>query len=74
MNDYFKLRSIYPNLEGVSSLDRTIPDPDEQQSVANVKAGSSDPIPVAKADKNSIFFWIGLIVLFVVLMAKGGIN
>ena len=59
---------IYPNFEGDSTIDRSIPDPTEQENIAQVHAGDVLPLSTKK-DKKNIFIWLGVLVVVMSVMS-----
>ncbi len=65
---YFSMRDVYGDSVGVSTVEETAPEPSEQQALAN----EENPAPNPKANSVGIITWLGIIVLFIVLMQIGG--
>jgi hypothetical protein len=63
----YTLRDLYGAAMSPSTLDLTIPEPEEQEALANTEGTA----PVVQ-NKGSIMTWLGIIVLFVVLYHIGG--
>lgn len=65
---YFSMRDVYGDRFGVSTLEETVPEPQDQEALAN----EENPAPNPKARSIGILTWMGIILLFIVLMQIGG--
>lgn len=65
---YFSMRDVYGDRFGVSTLEETVPEPQDQEALAN----EENPAPNPKARSVGILTWMGIILLFIVLMQIGG--
>lgn len=65
---YFSMRDVYGDRFGVSTLEETVPETQDQEALAN----EENPAPNPKARSVGILTWMGIILLFIVLMQIGG--
>lgn len=65
------MKDLYPNFSGIETSTKVMPDVNDQDAL-NEDVESSEKVRTEEASKKKIFLFIGLFIIFVVLLGMGG--
>jgi hypothetical protein len=69
-NGYFSKRDIYGDRSGISTLEESAPEQQEQEALANEESGTANP----KVNSKGILLGLGIILGLMVLLQIGGLK